>query len=68
MSENKSTLDVIKNPSVAPKSLVDYRLSICASCEHKERMLKTVDVCGKCKCPLTTRTFFVKSFCIVGKW
>lgn len=68
MSEKKTTLDVIKNPSIADRQLVDYRLSICASCVHKKTMLKTVDVCGKCNCPLVARTFFKKSFCIIGKW
>lgn len=68
MTEKKSTLDVIKNPSIADKELVNKRLSICATCEHKKTMLKAVDVCGKCDCPLLARTFFVRSFCVAGKW
>lgn len=68
MSKQNSTLEVIKNPSIADKALVDKRLGICAGCEHKKTMLKAVDVCGKCNCPLMARTFFVKSTCVMGKW
>jgi hypothetical protein len=68
MSDKKSTLDILKNPSVAEKSLVDYRLSICKDCEHKKIVIRAVEVCGKCNCPLISRTFFEKSFCVMGKW
>jgi hypothetical protein len=42
------------------------RLAICHACEHIKR--QPIERCGKCGCPLASKTRFQRAHCPIGKW
>ena len=65
-----------KLPSVkASDELIAERKAICNSCEKKKTVKISdawplMDVCGKCYCPINTKTYLVHTKCpdVPSKW
>ena len=75
-----SWYDFVKGNSYT-KSLMEYRLNICDTCEHKQQinslgkfLVTTVNEsasifsCGICKCPLAAKTAGLENTCPLNKW
>lgn len=65
-----------KLPSIkASDELIAERKAICNSCEKKKTVKISdawplMDVCGKCYCPINTKTYLVHTKCpdVPSKW
>jgi hypothetical protein len=56
-------------PVLAEAALRAKRLAICAECPHRKVIPLTKSaVCGKCGCPLASKTRFSRAHCPIGKW
>jgi hypothetical protein len=60
---------IARNPNEEQKNIAESRIKICNSCEFIDVIL-TVEVCGKCLCPLSKKIFSKKGpiECPEGKW
>lgn len=52
---------------IAKDTTIQFRKSICNSCEFKEDVL-VADVCGKYGCLLSVKTKFSNMYCPMNKW
>lgn len=59
-----------KNVVLKPEEIqeiVEERREICNGCPHKTKMLK-IEVCGKCHCPILSKTNSPLNSCPLKKW
>ena len=67
--------------SPAHQQMINYRLSVCDSCEYKyqlspigKKLVEAVNnkastfYCGQCGCPLSSKTANPDSVCPLAKW
>ncbi len=47
----------------------EKRLGICRECPHKRiQPITSLELCGKCGCPVLSKTRFQRAACPIGKW
>lgn len=45
------------------------RLEICRACPERQfRTIAKIEVCGKCGCPIVSKTRFAQAKCPLNKW
>ncbi|HET6631529.1 MAG TPA: hypothetical protein VFG73_02320 [Rhodanobacteraceae bacterium] len=52
---------------LAPGDTINARLAICAQCPHRKTR-GPVAYCGKCGCPLQSKTRMARASCPDGRW
>lgn len=50
---------------ISDQSVIDYRMSICESCEF---FIQTTKQCKKCGCVMTFKTKLANAGCPIDKW